>query len=147
MESLITAFGIDVRLITIQVINFVVLAALLTYFLYKPILRIVAEREEKIKQGLADAENAKAALAGAEEEKKQILTVAQADAAEVDKRAEAHAREKEAAILDAANEAAAEKLKQAEARAKNIEAEAMKQSQAEVAKMAVLAAEEILRKA
>lgn len=145
MESLIEAFGIDIRLITIQVINFVVLAAVLSYFLYKPILNLLAEREAKIKQGLEDASNAKKALDGAEEEKKQILTKAQTDASEVEKRAELHAHEREAVILAEANEAAADKVRQAEARAENIKQEALKQSEAEVAKVAVLAAEKILR--
>ncbi len=146
MDSLIQAFGIDARLITIQVLNFVVLAGLLTYFLYKPILRLVAEREEKIKQGLEDADQAKRALEGAEVEKKNILTAAHVAAEEVGKRAEAHATLKGAEIVGAANDTAADKLKQAEARARVIEAEALKKSEAEVAKMAVLAAEEILKK-
>ena len=146
MESLIHAFGIDVRLITIQVINFVVLAALLSYFLYKPILRLVGEREEKIKQGVEDAEKAKEALSGAEEGKKAILAEAQSTASDMEKRAEVHAKEKAAAIVAEANAAAADKLKQAAARAEAMKEEALKQSEAEVAKVAVLAAEEILRK-
>ncbi len=146
MDSLIQAFGIDARLITIQVLNFIVLAGLLSYFLYKPVLRLLEEREGKIKQGLEDADNAKKALAGAEEEKREILSVAQSSAADMEKRAVAHARESGAAIVDAAHQSAADKIKQAEARAKAIEAEALKQSEAEVAKMAVLAAEAILKK-
>lgn len=146
MESLIAAFGIDIRLITIQVINFVVLAGLLSYFLYKPLLRLLSEREEKIRQGLEDADNAGKALAGAEAEKRRILTDAERAAAEIEARAEAHARERGAKIVAAADEAAAEKVRLAEARASALQAEALRQSEAEVAKAAVLAAEEILRK-
>lgn len=146
MESLIHAFGIDARLITIQVLNFVVLAGLLTYFLYKPVLRLLEERENKIKQGLADAESARAALSGAEEEKKKILTEAQGNAASMEARAETHAKEKAEDIVREANETAAERVRQAEARAEAMKAEALKASEAEVAKSAILAAEEILRK-
>lgn len=146
MESLIAAFGIDVRLITIQVINFVVLAGLLSYFLYKPLLRLLSEREEKIRQGLEDADNAGKALAGAEAEKRRILTDAERAAAEIEARAEAYARERGAKIVAAADETAAEKVRLAEARASVLQAEALRQSEAEVAKAAVLAAEEILRK-
>ncbi len=146
MESLIHAFGIDARLITIQVLNFVVLAGLLTYFLYKPVLRLLEERENKIKQGLADAESARAALSGAEEEKKKILAEAQGNAASMEARAETHAKEKAEDIVREANETAAERVRQAEARAEAMKAEALKASEAEVAKSAILAAEEILRK-
>ena len=45
-----------------------------------------------------------------------------------------------------ANETAAERVRQAEARAEAMKAEALKASEAEVAKSAILAAEEILRK-
>ena len=146
MESLIHAFGIDARLITIQVLNFAVLAGLLTYFLYKPILRLLEERENKIKQGLADAESAREALSGAEMEKKNILSEAQLNAASMEARAEAHAKEKAEVIMREANEAAAERVRQAEARAEAMKAEALKASEAEIAKSAILAAEEILRK-
>jgi F-type H+-transporting ATPase subunit b len=146
MESLIHAFGIDVRLIIIQVINFIVLAGLLSYFLYKPILRIVAEREEKIKQGLNDAAEAKQALTGAEAEKRSILADAQSSAIDMERRATTHAKEQAAEIITEANASAADKLKQAEARAEALKQEAVRQSEAEVAKLAVLAAEAILKK-
>lgn len=146
MESLIHAFGIDARLITIQVLNFLVLAGLLSYFLYKPLLRLLEDRENKIKQGLADAEAAKEALSGAEAEKKELLAAAEGKASDTQARAEKHAKAQAEAILDEANAAAAERLKQAEARAEALKTEAIRQSEAEVAKAAILAAEAILKK-
>lgn len=145
MESLIHAFGIDLKLITIQVINFVVLAAALTYFLYKPILRILEEREEKIKQGVSDAEAAKKAKEQAEDERKGILTEAHKASAEVAQRAEQHAKESAAAIAAAADQEAAHKLKLAEEKAAALQEEARKKSEAEIAKLAVLAAEKVLK--
>jgi F0F1-type ATP synthase membrane subunit b/b' len=56
MEEIIHAFGIDQRLIIIQIVNFAILAGALGYFLYTPVLRLLREREEKIAQGLKDAE-------------------------------------------------------------------------------------------
>lgn len=146
MDSLIQAFGIDVRLITIQVINFVVLASLLSYFLYKPILKLVSERESKIKQGLQDAEDAKKTLEGAEGEKNEILSLAHKEAEAVEKRAEVHAKEKAETLRVEADALNASRLEQAESRAEALIDEARKKSEAEVAKLAVLAAEEILKK-
>ena len=45
MSALITAFGIDWHLLFANAVNFIVLAALLTWLLYKPVMKMVAERE------------------------------------------------------------------------------------------------------
>lgn len=138
------AFGIDVKLIITQIINFVVLAGLLTYFLYKPVLKILAEREEKIKQGIKDAENAALANAEAQEEKQKILQKAQLEAQEIDLRAKSYGKEKEEELLAKAQEAAALVVKDAEAKSELLKAQALKDSEAEISKIAILAAEKIL---
>jgi F-type H+-transporting ATPase subunit b len=145
MEQLFTAFGIDVKLIIIQIINFVVLAGLLTYFLYKPVLKILNEREEKIKKGIADAEAAAVAKASAVEEKQAVLSEAQKEAQEIDKRAQAFAKEKEAQIVGEAQIKASEVIKDAEAKSALLKEQALKESEAEIAKLAILAAEKVLR--
>ena len=145
MEQLIHAFGIDGKLIIIQVINFAVLAGLLTYFLYTPLLRILNEREEKIKKGIADAEDAARAKAQALEEKQALLTEAQAQAQAIDARAQAFGKEKEAEIVAIAQTKAQEVIKDAEVKSTLLKEQARKESEAEIAKMAILAAEKVLR--
>lgn len=145
MESLIQAFGIDLRLITIQVINFVVLAAVLSYLLYKPVLKMLNEREAKIKQGLNDALAAAKARENAEEERKDIVQIAHQEAEDVGKRAEVYAKDKAAEITAAAEASAVDKIRLAEERAIALSEEAKRQSEAEIAKLAVLAAEKILQ--
>ena len=49
MQEILTAFGIDWRLIVIQVFNFAMLAYVLWYFLYTPVLKLLAEREENVR--------------------------------------------------------------------------------------------------
>ncbi len=144
MEQLIEAFGIDVKLIIIQIINFVILAGLLSYFLYKPLLKVLSDREAKIKQGIVDAEEAAKAKANALEEKKAILSTAQADAQAIDARAQAFAKEKEAQILSEAETKASEVVKNAEVKSALLKEQALKESEAEIAKIAILAAEKVL---
>jgi len=55
-------FGFDIKLFLGQIINFLILAYIFKRFLYKPILNIFKEREEKIKTGLENAEKAREAL-------------------------------------------------------------------------------------
>lgn len=145
MDQLIEAFGIDVKLIVVQIINFTLLAVILTYFLYKPVLKVMHDREEKITQGVKDAEQAAKTLAGAEAEKQTILTDAHKEAENVARRAKEHADEKAAAIAAVADKKAAGIVTSAEEKAENIKLTAKQESEAEIAKLAVLAAEKVLK--
>jgi len=145
MEQLIQAFGIDVKLIIIQIINFVVLMGALTYFLYKPVLKVLADREEKIAQGIKDAEAAAASKAHAESEKQTILSVAHSDAEAVAQKAKAYADEKAEAILAEARFKAEGVISDAESKSAELKVRAQKESEAEIARLAVLAAEKVLR--
>ncbi len=144
MDQLIHAFGIDAKLITIQIINFAILASLLTYFLYKPILKILAEREENIKQGIKDAEDAALAKASAVAEKQALLATAQTEAQAIDARATAFAKEKEADIVAQANDKASDIVRDAQAKSELLKSQALKESEAEIAKLAILAAQKVL---
>jgi F-type H+-transporting ATPase subunit b len=144
MEQLIHAFGIDARLITVQIINFVVLLGALSYFLYKPVLKVLADREETISQGIKDAEAAAVAKAQAEEEKKHVLAAAQQNAQEIVDRAHAQGKVKEDEIVSLAQQKASETIKDAQAKSEALAARAIAQSEAEIAKLAVLAAEKVL---
>lgn len=145
MDQIISAFGIDAKLIIIQLINFGILMVALGYFLYKPILRLLDERAEKIAQGLKDAESAAAAKAEAADEKKAVIAAAQAEAAEVAKRAKAAAESQANTIMSEASGKAGQVLKDAELKSEQIKAQALKESEKEIANLAVLAAEKVLR--
>jgi F-type H+-transporting ATPase subunit b len=145
MEQLIQAFGIDVRLIVIQIINFGILMALLSYFLYKPVLKLLREREERIVQGIKDAEAAAVAKNQAESDKQAVLAAAQSEAVAVAERAKAHADATSEETLTEARTKAAAMIADAEARGEDIKKQAQKESEAEIAKLAILAAEKVLR--
>lgn len=145
MEQLIQAFGIDAKLIVIQLINFGILAGLLTYFLYTPLLTMIKKREEKIAQGMKDAEAAAAAKATADDEKKVILGQAHKDAEVVGANAKVYADQKAETIVADAHTKAEAVVRSAEAKSEEIKVQARKDSEAEIAKLAVLAAEKVLR--
>lgn len=145
MEQIIEAFGIDWRLIAIQMFNFAILMGILWYFLYTPILKILKEREDKIAKGVREAEEASVKLQEADREKKQVLTEAQIQAEDIALRAKSHAIEKSVEILEAAEIRAHTIVADAEAKGEGIKVAAHKASEAEIAKVAILAAEKILR--
>jgi F-type H+-transporting ATPase subunit b len=144
MQEIIHAFGIDWRLIVIQVFNFAMLAGILWYFLYTPILKLLADREAKIKKGIEDAESAGKALALADAEKQTILSAAQGEASAIVERASSHAEQKGAGIVAEAMQKAERVAEDAREKALEIKAQAHKESEAEIAQVAILAAEKII---
>lgn len=145
MDEIVHAFGIDGRLIVIQIFNFALLAAALWYFLYTPVMKMLEEREAKIAKGVSDAEAAEKMLDDADEEKKKILSQAHKEAEGVNERAKVAADEKGVSIVKAAESKADEILKSAAMKGEEIADRARKESEAEVAKLAILAAERVLK--
>ncbi|OHA84227.1 MAG: ATP synthase F0 subunit B [Candidatus Yonathbacteria bacterium RIFOXYC1_FULL_52_10] len=146
MEEIINTFGIKWELMLFQALNFGVLLFLLHRYLYRPILKVVAERESHIKKGMKDAERASRELKSAEEERRHILTQASRDAETL---ADASRRALEASRADAVESLARESaaiLASAQARAEEEKRRAIAESKEEIARMAVLAAERIVRK-
>ena len=144
MQEILTAFGIDWRLIVIQIFNFSVLIGLLWYFLYTPVLKLLAEREAKIKKGVEDAEHAATVRAEADAEKTVIIKDAHVEAGHIFARATAHAEEKERALIEEAQAKIARDIEQAVKRGEEIKEKARKESEAEITKLSLLGAEKIL---
>jgi F-type H+-transporting ATPase subunit b len=146
MGQFFTAFGVDWRLLLINVINFGILLAGLYYFLYGPLLRVLEERRKKVVQGVEDAEAATARLKEIEAKKDSMLAEAGKEADEVLTRARLSATEKGREMLAQSEAAAASLLKEAEAQAKAAKAEAIEESKQEVAKLIVLGMEKAMTK-
>ena len=77
------ALGINLGYLISQIINFGLLAVLLYLVAYKPILRMLDERSERIKQGLDDAEQASRRAAEMEHEFEQRLVEARKEGQEI----------------------------------------------------------------
>jgi len=75
--------GISLGYFLFQVFNFTVMAVLLYAFAYKPIVKMLETRKQKIAQGLEDARVAAEARANAEQEAAKIVAEAQAKANQV----------------------------------------------------------------
>ena len=75
--------GINLGFFIFQVLNFSVVAVLLYAWAYKPIVKMLEERKNKVAQGLEDARVAAEARENAEEEAKNILAEAQTKANQV----------------------------------------------------------------
>lgn len=146
MQEILHAFGIDWRLIVIQIFNFGVLAGILWYFLYTPVLKLLDERAKKITKGLADAKSAEDALRVADTEKTKVLKEAHVEASKIVLRGTAHAETKEKELLEEASHKIARDIAAAQALAEEIKQKALRESEADIAKLAILGAEKVLRR-
>ena len=91
--ELLDKLGIDWRLLIAQLINFLILVLILYKFLYKPVLKMLDGRKEKIEKGLRDAEQLGVELEKTKELQAAEIQKAKQEAREIieeaDKRAEA----------------------------------------------------------
>lgn len=146
MSQLFAAFGIDWRLLVINLINFGVLLAVLRYFLYKPLTTMLETRRIKVAEGMRAAEESEAKLREIEAARSSILAEAGSEADEMLKKARAAGQEKERALVAAAEAAAARTTAEAQSRAAELKAQALEESKQEVAKLVVLGMERMAQK-
>jgi F-type H+-transporting ATPase subunit b len=145
MGALFSAFGVDWHLLLIQAVNFALLLVALTYFLYKPILRIIDERRETVAEGVRLAQQAQGKLEDATSQGERMVTEAAHEAEGLIATARSRASETTAEATRAADAKAAAILKEAQARAEEEKRLAMQESAKEIARAAMLAAEKILK--
>ncbi len=145
MDGLISAFGIDWRLLVIQGVNFAALLAGLTYFLYTPVMKLIDERRERVAEGVRSAAEADRKLADAKTTGEGIVGTAAREAEVLVATARSRADEKGNEILKAAEVRAAGVLAEAAVNAEEAKRKALAESSKEIARTAVLAAEKILR--
>src|SRR5437899_1687335 len=84
-------FGLNAHMFFAQVISFCIVAFLLYRFAYHPILAMLAERRDRIAEGLANAEKIKAELARTETLQREALEKASAQASKLIEEARAAA--------------------------------------------------------
>jgi F-type H+-transporting ATPase subunit b len=145
MAQLFATFGVNWKLLLIQAVNFGVLLAGLSYFLYTPIMRIIDERREKIAEGVRTAEAAAERLEEAKAEGDKMIGTAGREAESLVASARARADEKGTELMKEAQTRAERLVQEAEARAEEAKRQMMRESEKEIARTAMMAAEKILR--
>jgi len=146
ITKIIQDFGISWPFFLAQVINFTVVAAILWYFAFKPVLATLDERQKKIADGLKYAEEMKAKLDATQQESAVILKKASADASRLIDEARKTAKEfLDKQMLEATAKAADVNLKAQQA----IELEHKKMladARSEIARLVVVTTERVLAK-
>ncbi|KKT36721.1 MAG: ATP synthase subunit b [Parcubacteria group bacterium GW2011_GWA1_44_13] len=145
MDQIIEVFGVNWKLLLIQAVNFGLLLAILYRYLYKPVLHMVDVRRAKIENAIKDSERMEMELGQAEAEKSRILRDATQKGDDLIDAAKKHAETSEITIMKDAHRKAVHLLNEAERRTAREREEMIQKAEREVARMAVLSAEKILR--
>lgn len=80
MGELIEKFGIEPTLLLAQILNFGIVLFVLWKFAYKPLLKVMRERREKIEKSLADAKAIEEKLVHAEQLKAEAVLTGRREA-------------------------------------------------------------------
>jgi len=99
MESIISTFHVDWKIIIAQAINFGVVFFVLYMFALKPLIKLMIERTEKIGKGLDDAKTNATTLARTKQEYEEMLTKARVEAQKIFEVGKKEAQAKKDAML------------------------------------------------
>ena len=145
MNQLFATFGIDWRLLLVNVVNFGLLLFILWRFLYKPLTSMLEKRRELVAQGVEAAQAAQAKLEEIKASRAHALASAGKEADTILSNARRSAGEEGRTIVAQSEDAAASVLKEAELQAKEIKKTAIEESKEEVAQLIVLGMERAMQ--
>lgn len=83
MDSLISTFHIDWKLIIAQAVNFIIVLVVLKKFAYGPIVSVLEKRTKSIEDGLRNAEEAQKKLEESEVKKEEVIAEARKKSQEI----------------------------------------------------------------
>ncbi len=137
-------FEINPGLIIWTIITFICLAIMLAKFAWKPMLKVLSEREDKIRSALEEADHARAEAAELIKQNQKNLARAEEDYQRMIREGKALAEKMKEEIVAKAKQQARQELEQAsEEIQRNVDA-AKLQLRAEIADLAIKATEKIL---
>jgi len=138
------ALGINLGYLLSQIVNFTLLAVLLYFVAYKPILRMLDERSARIKKGLEDAEVASKRAAEMEQEFERRVAEARREGQEIIAQATQVSEKARQEILDRAREEAQAQIQKAREEISRERDQAMSDLRQQVADLSVTISEKVL---
>ena len=130
----------------IQMLNFLILLAILHRLLYKPLLAKMEERSAAIKKSLDEAQAARAEAARQAEENAERLRAAYAEAQSIRAAALKEAAEEQRKLVEAARREAQQLVESAKAQTEVDIRRAREELRREVSEIAIAVAEKLVRK-
>ncbi|MEA3398435.1 MAG: F0F1 ATP synthase subunit B [Patescibacteria group bacterium] len=146
MESLIETFHIDIKLLTAQAINFLIVFLVLYFFVLKPLFKTMQDRTKKIEKSLSDAKKAEDNLAKTENNYSAKMTEAKKEANKIIKSAKEQAEARKQEMVNKAKADIGELINSEKAKIQVEKAKTLKEIKGEAADLVALSVEKILGK-
>jgi F-type H+-transporting ATPase subunit b len=143
----IAALGLNLPGLIAQLVNFLILLVVLRLLLWKPILKILDERKQKIEQGLQRSEEAATQAAASEDEARRIMDEARAEAREATARAQESAARLQTELEEQARREADQIVTRAREEISLEREQAVQQLRTEFADLTIQAAERVVGQA
>lgn len=144
MGELIQTFHINAGLMIAQLVNFIIVLAVLWFFALKPLVQKMQERTDKIEKSLADAKRVEENLKRAEEIKGEKVAEARKEAQEIINKTNAMAEVNKRATIAKTKEEAAKIVAKAKEEIKVEQVQMMKEIKKEAGELVILAVEKIV---
>src|SRR3954454_6969844 len=142
--DVLNTLGINARDFIWHTINFIVLIALLSRFLYRPIVGMLEERTRRIQERLEAAERARGDMAQADREREELLASTRREIQEMMATAQQVSERIQSEARSTAQQEAQRIVETARQEAEAERAQAMAELRREVASLAVMAAERVI---
>ena len=136
--------GINLTLLVAQIFNFAILFLILSAVAYKPVVKFLDGRREKIAKGLEDARKAEERLANIEKDYQTRMDAARADAQKMVAEMTANAEKNSAAIVAKADEDAAKIRATAQEEAETERNKALADLRSQVVTLSIAAANKLI---
>lgn len=145
MDSLITTFHIDWKIIIAQVINFGIVFAILYLFALKPLKKLMTEREEKITKGVTDAKDNAEMIEKTKKEYDEVLNKARTEAHELFQEGKKEAETKKAEMIENAKKEVESMIQSGKKTLESEKVKIIEEAKKEIVSLVVLATEKVLK--
>ena len=128
-----------------QLVNFIILFTLLSVFVFKPLFKMLDERQKKIKEGVLKEEKAEQKLNDLREADKRLKIKNEEDRKQILSEAEKEAERRKEKTMQALDEVKKELLLKAEKEAEDLKSKETEKTKKEIVENSILLAEQILK--
>ncbi|MDP2631430.1 MAG: F0F1 ATP synthase subunit B [Candidatus Uhrbacteria bacterium] len=137
-------FGLKGDIFLAQLVNFLIVLVILWIFLYKPVLKFLNERQEKIEKSVKHAEEIEKRVKAIDIERESIVTEARQAAQTILEKAQADSKTRSDEMVEAAKREVERVITRGKEQLAGEKTEMMRELRKEVVALAVKAAERIL---
>jgi len=145
MDSLITTFHIDWKIVIAQAINFGIVFLVIYVFALKPLKKLMSERTEKIAKGLTDAKENAELIENTKKEYEEVLNKARVEAHTIFQEGKKDAENKKAEMMENAKKEVENMIAGGKKTLEGEKAKIIEEAKKEIVSLVVLATEKVLK--